>query len=63
MTLQPLQPGCPAGDPGVSALVVCDLIAAVGETTRSFNAARNVAWDSGDRSPKTKAVTGYRTLK
>jgi hypothetical protein len=25
LTLQPPQPGCPAGDPGVSALVVCNL--------------------------------------
>ena len=45
----------------VSALVFCDLSPPSAEITRIGQSSS--AEDGGDRSPKTKAVTGYRTPK
>ena len=38
-------------------------VAAVGKITKLEKVEHPVAKDGGDRSPKTKAVTGYRTPK
>jgi hypothetical protein len=44
-------------------LVVCDLSQPSVRLPGPYKRQRNVSEDGGDRSPKTKAVTGYRTPK